>query len=132
MRVNVIGIGMHREQHLVAFAVNKMLRKILRYLKGCFVIHIIQRVKRDRHFMRKDRVLFVLRVAFPVQLAGDEYIICKVLTVAAERGVKPLGGFPHTAFDLLLLSTEHIFRRGFQCPDRLAGRIIDIHISERH
>ena len=45
MHMNVVGISMHRKQHFVAIAVNKMLRKIPRYLKRGLVIHIIQRVK---------------------------------------------------------------------------------------
>lgn len=132
MRVNMVGICMHREQHLVPLAVNEMLRKILRDLKGRFVIDIIQRVKRDRHFVRKNSIRLVLRVAFPVQLARDQYSVCKVLTVAAHGSIKPLGGLFHTAFDLLLFLPEHIVRRSFQRPDRFAGRIINIDVPERH
>ncbi len=132
MHMNMVGVGMHREQHLEALAVYEMLREILRDLESCLVIDVIQRVKRDRHFMRKDRVLLVLRVAFPVQLAGDENIVRKVLTVAAERGVKLSIGFLHTAFALLLLPTEDIVSRSFQRPDRLAGRVIHIDVPERH
>ena len=132
MRVNMVGIYMHRKKHLVTLAVNKMLREILRYFKRGLVIDVIQRVKRDRHFVREYRVILVLRVAFAVQLSCDEYIVRKVLPIAAERGVKLGIGFLHTAFDLLLLPTEHILRCGFQRPDRLAGCVIDIHIPERH
>lgn len=132
MRVNMVGIFMHREQHLVTPAVNKMLRKILRYLKRCFVIDIIQRVKRDRHFVREDSIVLVLRVAFPVQLARDQNVVCEIVTVATQGSIKPLGSLSHTAFDLLLFPPEHIIRRGFQRPDRLAGRVIHIDVPERH
>jgi len=71
MHMNMIGICMHREKHLKTLAMNKVLRKILCNLEGCLVIDVIQRVKRNRHFMREDRVLLVLRVAFPVQLSRD-------------------------------------------------------------
>ena len=132
MRVNMVGVCMQREQHFIALAMNKVLREILRYFKRGLVIDIIQRVKRDRHFVRKYRVFLVLRVAFSVQLASDQNPVCEVFTVAAEGGVKPLGGFLHTAFDLLLVPPKHIVRRGFQRPDRLAGRIIHIDVPERH
>ena len=130
--VNMVGIGMHRKQHFKPFAVNKMFSKIPRYLKRSLIIDIIQRVKRDRHFVREYRILLVLRIAFSVQLSCNEYPISEVITVAAEGGVKSLGGFPHTAFDLLLFAPEHIVRRGFQRPDRFAGRVIHIDIPERH
>ena len=130
--MNMVGVCMHREQHFIALAVNEMLRKILCYFKRGLVIDVIQRVKRDRHLVREYRILLVLRVTFTVQFPRDKYPVCEILTVAAEGGVKPLGSFPYTAFDLLLFPPEHIVRRGFQRPDRFAGRVIDIHIPERH
>ena len=39
MNVNMLGVRMHREHHLVAFAVNEMLREFLRYLERKFMIH---------------------------------------------------------------------------------------------
>ena len=132
MSMDMISIGMHSEQHFKTFAMNKVLSEILCNLESCLVIDIIQRVKRDRHLVREDSVVLVLRVAFPVQLARDQNSIREILTVAAEGGVKPLGGFPRTAFDLLLFPPEHIVRRSFQRPDRLAGRIINVDVPERH
>ena len=130
--MNMVGVCMHREQHFIALAVNEMLRKIPCYFKRGLVIDVIQRVKRDRHLVREYRILLVLRATFTVQFPRDKYPVCEILTVAAEGGVKPLGGLLHTAFNLLLFPPEHILRRGFQRPDRLAGRVIDIHVSEWH
>ena len=132
MRVYMVGIYMNREQNFITLTMDKMLREIPRYLKRRFVIDVIHWVKRDRHLVREYRILLVLRVAFTVQLSCNEYPISEVLTVAAEGGVKPLGGLLHTAFDLLLFPPEHIIRRGFQRPDRLAGRVIHIDVPERH
>lgn len=37
MHMDMVGIGMHCEQHLKALTVYKMFREILRYLKGSFI-----------------------------------------------------------------------------------------------
>ena len=38
VNMNMVGVGMHCEQHFITFAVNEMLGEILRYLECQFVI----------------------------------------------------------------------------------------------
>jgi|GEM_PF-4932858 len=64
VRVNMLGVRMHSEQYFITFAVNEMLREILRDLECQLIIQlpVVIEMKRDRHFVRKYCVRFQLAV----------------------------------------------------------------------
>ena len=105
--MNVIGICMHRKQHFVAFAVNKMLCEILCYLECQLIIQlpVVIGVKRDRHLVREYRVRLVLAITFSVKFSSNKNVISKVVPVAAERGVQIITGLNNSFTALFRLHT---------------------------
>ena len=98
---------MNREQNLVTFAVNKMLREFLRDLECQFVIKfpVIVGVKRDRHFVSEYRVRLVLAITFSVKFARNENVIRKVVPVTAECGIQIITGLNNSLAALLRFHT---------------------------
>jgi len=133
MHMEMVGIGMHREHHFVAFAVNKMFREFLCDLECQLMIEfsVVVGVKRDRHFVCEYRVRLVLAITFSIKFSRDENIVCKIISVAAKRGVQVVTGFDDTLATLFGFHSDHIQRRRFQLPDSLARCVININISER-
>ena len=131
--MNMVGIGMHCEHHLITFAVNEMLREILRDFECQFIIEfsVVVGVKRDRHLVREYSVRLVLAITFSVKFSRDENIVRKIISVAAKRGVQVVTGFDDTLAALFGFHSYHIQRRRLQLSDRLARCVVHINISER-
>lgn len=130
MCVDVFCVGMNGEQHLIPFRVRVHLRKLpCDPIRGSIRNFIIG-VKRNSYLVREN--VLVLSRFQAVYLTRNKHIIREVVPIAPERHIEVRRGLYNAVFDLIAVSSKHIVRGIFKLPDRAAGRVIHIHVPERH
>lgn len=75
---------------------------------------------------------FVLCGFQSVEFARHKHIVREIFPITAERHIKVRRGFDYAVFKLIAISAEHIIRGIFELPDRTAGRVTHVHVSEWH
>lgn len=95
MRMDMLGIGMHCEQHIKSLAVKESFGKFPGNLKRFFMgqVFVIIWMEGYGHFVGK--VMFPV-TRFASQSASKQHIICKMLPVSVKCRIQVIGCFDNT------------------------------------